>query len=80
MADPEAAAMLTAEMEECLDQLGECVALLGTIPPRVLALAMRTQLMFLLQELLQQRLCGREEMREFLAELQQDVLSAALPD
>ncbi len=73
-------AMLAAEMEECLDQLGECVALLGEIPPRVLALAMRTQLMFLLQELLQQRLCGREEIREFLAELQHEVLSAALPD
>ncbi len=79
MAAPEAA-MLAVEMEECLDQLGECVALLGAIPPRVLALAMRTQLMFLLQELLQQGICPREEIREFLAELQREVLSVALTD
>ena len=61
-------------IEECLDELNDCVATLARYPPTVLAIAMRVHLESLLRVLLERGLCTREEIHEFLEELEQEAL------
>ena len=61
-------------IEECLDELNECVASLARHPPTVLAVAMRVHLESLLRVVLERGLCTREEIHEFLEELEQQAL------
>ena len=61
-------------VEECLDELGDFVAGLERYPPTVLAIALRVQLEGLLHALLEGRLCTREEVRDFVRELERDAL------
>ena len=61
-------------IEECLDELNDCVATLARYPPTVLAVAMRVHLESLLRVVLERGLCTREEIHEFLEELEQQAL------
>jgi len=61
-------------IEECLDELNDCVATLARYPPTVLAIAMRVHLESLLRVVLERGLCTREEIHEFLEELEQQAL------
>ena len=60
-------------VEECLDELNDFVAGLQH-SPTVLAVAMRVHLEGLLHALLEGRLCTREEVRDFVRELERDAL------
>jgi hypothetical protein len=61
-------------VEECLDELNEFVTGLQRYPPTILAVAMRVHLEALLQALLEGQLCSREEVRDFIRELERDSL------
>jgi hypothetical protein len=61
-------------VEECLDELDDFVAGLSRYPPTVLAVALRIHLETLLQAMLEGKLCTREEVRDFVKELERDAL------
>ena len=61
-------------VEECLDELNDFMAQLERYAPPVLAMALRVHLGALLQALLEKELCTREEMRDFVRELERDAL------
>lgn len=61
-------------VEECLDELDDFVAGLSRYPPTVLAVAVRINLETLLQAMLEGKLCTREEVRDFVKELERDAL------
>lgn len=63
-----------ATLEECVDQLNDCVATLERYPRTALVFALRTHLVCLLQELLEQGVHSSEQMGRFLSELRSDVL------
>jgi len=63
-----------AGVEECLDELNDFLAGLDRYPPTVLAVALRVHLETLLQALLEGKVCSREEVREFVKELERDAL------
>ena len=60
-------------VEECLDELNDFVAGLR-YSPTVLAVALRVHLEALLQSLLEEKVCTREEVRDFVRELERDAL------
>jgi MoxR-like ATPase len=60
-------------VEECLDELSDFVEGLR-YPPTVLAVAMRVHLEAVLQALLEAKKCTREEVRDFVRELERDAL------
>jgi hypothetical protein len=60
-------------VEECLDELNDFLAGLS-YAPTVLAVALRVHLETLLQALLEGKLCTREEVRDFVRELERDAL------
>src|SRR2546421_12721114 len=61
-------------IEECLDELNECVASLARHPPTVLAVALRGHLESLLRGLLQRGLGTREGLHQILEQLVQQEL------
>lgn len=61
-------------VEECLDELDDLMATLERYPPAVLAVALRVHLEGLLHALLEGKLCTREEVRDFVRELERDAL------
>ena len=61
-------------VEECLDELDDFVGGLSRYPPTVLAVALRINLETLLQAMLEGKLCTREEVRDFVKELERDAL------
>jgi hypothetical protein len=61
-------------VEQCLDELNDFIDGLQRYPPTILAVALRVHLETLLQALLQAKICTREEMRDFIRELERDVL------
>src|SRR5882762_6370188 len=61
-------------VEECLDELNDFVATLGNYPPTVLAVAMRVHLESLLRALLERGQCTRQEIREFVKDLEREAL------
>lgn len=61
-------------VEECLDELDDFIAGLSRYPPTVLAVALRVHLETLLQALLEGKICTREEVRDFVKELERDAL------
>ncbi len=66
-----------ASVEECLDELNDFVTGLESYSPAVLAVAMRVHLGTLLQALLEGGMCTREEVRDFVRELERDALQYA---
>jgi hypothetical protein len=61
-------------LEECLDEINDFVQTLTRYPPRMIALAMRAHLEILLRAILECDLCTRDDVLEFVRELQQEVL------
>ena len=61
-------------LEECLDEVNECVAGLERYAPPVVAVALRVHLEALLQAMLEAQQCTREEVRDFIRELERDSL------
>lgn len=61
-------------VEECLDELNDFLASLEHYSPTVLAVALRVHLEGLLLALLEGKMCTREEVREFVRELERDAL------
>lgn len=61
-------------VEECLDELNDFIAGLQRYSPTVLAVALRVHLEGLLHALLEGKLCTREEVRDFVRELERDAL------
>ena len=61
-------------VEQCLDELNDFLGGLQGYPPTVLAVALRVHLESLLQALLEGRVCTREEVRDFLRELEREAL------
>ena len=56
-------------IEECIDELGDFVFGMQAYSPAVLAVAMRVHLEALLQALLAEQECTREELRAFVREM-----------
>lgn len=63
-----------ATVEECLDELNDFIMGLQRYAPTVLAVALRVHLATLLQALLEGQLCNREDVRDFVRELERDAL------
>lgn len=63
-----------ATVEECLDELNDFILGLDRFAPTVLAVALRVHLASLLQALLEGDLCTREDLRDFVRELERDAL------
>lgn len=61
-------------LEECLDEINDFAQTLTRYPPRMIALAMRAHLEILLRAILECDLCTRNDVLEFVRELQQEVL------
>ena len=61
-------------VEECLDELNDFIAGLQHYSPTTLAVALRVHLEGLLHALLEGKLCTREEVRDFVRELERDAL------
>jgi hypothetical protein len=61
-------------VEQCLDELNDFIDGLRRYPPAILAVALRVHLETLLQALLEAKICTREEVRDFVRELERDAL------
>ena len=61
-------------VEECLDELNDLLAGLQRYSGTVLAVALRLHLVSLLQALLENAQCTREDVRDFVRELERDAL------
>ena len=61
-------------VEQCLDELNDFVDKLQRYSPTILAVALRVHLETLLQALLEAKICTREEVRDFVRELERDAL------
>jgi MoxR-like ATPase len=61
-------------VEQCLDELNHFIDGLQRYPPTILAVALRVHLETLLQALLEAKICSREEVRDFVRELERDAL------
>ena len=61
-------------VEECLDELNDFIASLEHYSPTVLAVALRVHLEGLLHALLEGKVCTREEVRDFVRELEREAL------
>jgi hypothetical protein len=57
-------------LEECIDELNDFMIGVRRYPSTTLAVALRVHLEALLQSLLEGNLCTREEVREFIRELE----------
>jgi hypothetical protein len=64
----------TGTVEQCIDELSDCLTRLAGYSPIALAVALRVHLEALLQSLLEGELCTREEVRDFVRELQREAL------
>ncbi len=64
-------------VEQCLDELNDFIGGLQRYSPTVLAVALRVHLETLLQALLEGRVCTREEVRDFIRELEREALQYA---
>ena len=61
-------------VEECLDELNDFVSGLQRYSSTCIAVALRVHLETLLQALLEASVCTREEVRDFVRELERDAL------
>jgi len=63
--------------EECLDEINDFVQTLDRYPPLMVATAMRSHMEILLRALLECDMCTRREIRQFVQELEKEVLEEA---
>lgn len=64
-------------LEECMDETNDFIQTLDRYPPLMVATAMRAHLEILLRALLECDMCTRREVRQFVQELEQEVLEEA---
>jgi hypothetical protein len=64
-------------LEECLDEINDLVQTLTRYPPRMIAIAMRAHLEILLRAMLECELCTRDDIQEFVRELEQEALEVS---
>ena len=62
------------EIEECLEDIDEFLATLERYPDPVVAQSLRIHLAALLRAMVDNGLCSREDVREFVLSLEQDAL------
>jgi hypothetical protein len=63
-----------AAIEQCVDEIDDFIETLERYPESVIALALRIHLGALLRAMVDDELCGREEVREFVIALEQEAL------
>ncbi len=63
-----------AVIEQCVDEIDDFIETLERYPESVIALALRIHLGALLRAMVNDELCGREEVREFVIALEQEAL------
>ncbi len=63
-----------ASLEQCIDEIDQFVDTLDRYHQPVLAFALRAHLSALLRALVDARTCSREEVRQFLVELERETL------
>lgn len=63
-----------ASLEQCIDELDQFVDTLNQYQEPVLAFALRAHLSALLRAMVDCRTCTREEVRQFLVELERETL------
>jgi hypothetical protein len=73
MPDPTGIAV-TAAIEQCVDEIDDFIETLERYPEPVIAMALRVHLGALLRAMVDDQLCSREQVREFVAALEQDAL------
>ena len=61
-------------LEECLDDINDFVQTLTRYPPLMVAMAMRAHLEILLGAMLECDLCTRKDIKEFVRDLEEEVL------
>ena len=61
-------------LEECLDDINDFVQTLTRYPPLMVAMAMRAHLGILLGAMLECDLCTRKDIKEFVRDLEEEVL------
>jgi hypothetical protein len=64
-------------LEECMDEINDFVLTLDRYPPLMVAATLRAQLEVLLRALLECDMCSRREVRQFVQELEREVLEEA---
>jgi hypothetical protein len=65
--------------EQCVDEIDDFIETLDHHPGSVIAMALRIHLAALLRAMVDDRLCSPDEVREFLAELEQEAIGAEGP-
>jgi len=63
-----------ALLQECLDDLDEVFLALARFPPNVVAMTLRLHMEALLLLMIRHRICTRQEVRRFIAEMEHQVL------
>jgi hypothetical protein len=66
-----------ATIEQCVDEIDDFIETLVRYPESVIAMALRVHLGALLRAMVDDQLCSREEVREFVAALEQEAIGAA---
>jgi len=64
----------SAAIEQCVDEVDDFIETLERYPESVIALALRIHLGALLRAMVDDELCSREEVREFVIALEQEAL------
>jgi hypothetical protein len=66
-----------AAIEQCVDEIDDFIETLERYPGSVIAMALRIHLGALLRAMVDDQLCSREEVREFVAALEQEAIGTA---
>lgn len=66
-----------AAIEQCVDEVDDFIETLERYPGSVIAMALRIHLGALLRAMHDDHLCSREEVREFVAALEQEAIGPA---
>jgi phage tail tape-measure protein len=66
-----------ATIEQCADEIDDFIETLVRYPESVIAMALRIHLGALLRAMVDDGLCGRDEVREFVAALEQEAIGGA---
>ncbi len=62
-----------AAIEQCLDEMNDFVATLDRYAPTTIAVAMSIHLQSILRALLECSVCTRQQVREFVEELEEEI-------
>jgi hypothetical protein len=63
-------------LEQCVDQIDEFIETLARYPESVIAMSLRIHLGALLRAMVDDQLCSREEVREFVVALEREAIGS----